>query len=138
MAWCEEGGIDYVLGLAQNSRLRDEISDEMAAAKAEHERTGEEARVFKDFRYRTRDSWCCERRVVGKAEYITDKENPRFVVTSLSAEAWPAKALYEDLYCARGDMENRIKEPRSAPSCHGPGAVFTAPLQRQRYFAACA
>lgn len=104
MAWCEEGGIDYVLGLAQNSRLRDEISDEMAVAKAEHERTGEEARVFKDFRYRTRDSWSCERRVVGKAEYITDKENPRIVATSLSAEAWPAKALYEDLYCARGDM----------------------------------
>lgn len=110
MRWCEESGVDYILGLAQNTRLRAEITAEMAAAKAEHERTGEEARVFKDFRYKTRDSWSCERRVVGKAEYITDKENPRFVVTTLSPERWPAQALYEELYCARGEMENRIKE----------------------------
>ncbi len=110
MAWCERDGIDYILGLAKNSRLSAEIADEMAAAKAEHERTGEKARVFKDFRYKTRDSWTRERRVVGKAEYITDKENPRFVVTTLSSEEWPAQALYEDLYCARGEMENRIKE----------------------------
>ena len=75
MSWCEDGGIDYILGLAQNPRLRAEIRDEMAAARAEHERTGEDARVFKDFRYKTRDSWSRERRVVGKAEYITDKEN---------------------------------------------------------------
>lgn len=110
MRWCEESGVDYILGLAQNTRLRAEIAGEMAAAKAEHERTGEEARVFKDFRYKTRDSWSCERRVVGKAEYITDKENPRFVVTTLSPAQWPAQALYEELYCARGEMENRIKE----------------------------
>ena len=110
MLWCEESGIDYILGLAQNTRLRAEITEEMAAAKAEHARTGEDARVFKDFRYQTRDSWTCERRVVGKAEYITDKENPRFVVTTLSPEQWPAQALYEELYCARGEMENRIKE----------------------------
>jgi len=123
MTWCEEGGIEYVLGLAQNSRLRDEIRDEMAAAKAEHEHTGEDARVFKDFRYKTRDSWSRERRVVGKAEYITDKENPRFVVTSLSPSAWSARAFYEDLYCARGEMENRIKEQQlglfaDRTSCH--------------------
>jgi len=110
MAWCEASGIDYILGLAKNSRLSAEIANEMVAAKAEHARTGEKARVFKDFRYKTRDSWTRERRVVGKAEYITDKENPRFVVTTLSSEAWPAQALYEDLYCARGEMENRIKE----------------------------
>jgi hypothetical protein len=110
MAWCEQDGIDYILGLAKNSRLSAEIADEMTAAKAEHARTGEKARVFKDFRYKTRDSWTRERRVVGKAEYITDKENPRFVVTTLSSEEWPAQALYEDLYCARGEMENRIKE----------------------------
>ncbi len=110
MAWCEAGGIDYILGLAKNSRLSAEIADEMAAAKAEHAHTGEKARVFKDFRYKTRDSWTRERRVVGKAEYITDKENPRFVATTLSSEEWPAQALYEDLYCARGEMENRIKE----------------------------
>jgi len=123
MHWCEESRIDYILGLAQNSRLRAELADEMAAAKAEHERTGEDARVFKDFRYKTRDSWSRERRVVGKAEYITDKENPRFVVTSLPARAWPARALYEDLYCARGEMENRIKEQQlglfaDRTSCH--------------------
>lgn len=110
MAWCEQDGIDYILGLAKNPRLSAEIADEMTAAKAEHARTGEKARVFKDFRYKTRDSWTRERRVVGKAEYITDKENPRFVVTTLSSEEWPAQALYEDLYCARGEMENRIKE----------------------------
>lgn len=110
MAWCEQDGIEYILGLAKNPRLNAEIADEMTAAKAEHARTGEEARVFKDFRYKTRDSWTRERRVVGKAEYITDKENPRFVVTTLSSEQWPAQALYEDLYCARGEMENRIKE----------------------------
>jgi hypothetical protein len=69
MRWCEESGVDYILGLAQNSRLRAEIAGEMADAKAEHARTGEEARVFKDYRYKTRDSWSCERRVVGKAEY---------------------------------------------------------------------
>ena len=123
MTWCEEGGIDYILGLAQNSRLRDEIRDEMAAARAEHERTGEDARVFKDFRYKTRDSWSRERRVVGKAEYITDKENPRFVVTSFAPNDWSARTLYEDLYCARGDMENRIKEQQlglfaDRTSCH--------------------
>lgn len=110
MRWCEENGVDYVLGLAKNSRLSAEIADEMAAARAEHERTGKEARVFKDFRYRTRDSWSCERRVIGKAEYIPEKENPRFVVTSLAADRWAARALYEELYCARGEMENRIKE----------------------------
>ena len=110
MCWCEENGVDYVLGLAKNSRLSAEIADEMAAARAEHERTGKEARVFKEFRDRTRDSWSCERRVIGKAEYIPEKENPRFVVTSLAADRWTARALYEELYCARGDMENRIKE----------------------------
>jgi hypothetical protein len=123
MSWCEEGGIDFILGLAQNPRLRAEIRDEMAAARAEHERTGKDARVFKDFRYKTRDSWSRERRVVGKAEYITDKENPRFVVTSFSPSTWSARALYEDLYCARGEMENRIKEQQlglfaDRTSCH--------------------
>lgn len=110
MSWCEENGVDFILGLAKNSRLSGEIAEEMAQAQAESEQTGEEARRFKDFRYRTRDSWSCERRVVGKAEYIPEKENPRFVVTSLSPERWDARALYEDLYCARGEMENRIKE----------------------------
>lgn len=110
MAWCEANGVDYVLGLAKNSRLTEEIADELTAAEAEHERTGKAARCFKDFQYSTLESWSCERRVVGKAEHLDKGSNPRFVVTTLSAEAWDARALYEDLYCARGEMENRIKE----------------------------
>lgn len=110
MTWCEANGVEYVLGLAKNDRLVPEISAEMAEARQEHERTGRPARVFKDFTYRTRKSWDRERRVVGKAEWLPGKENPRFIVTSLSADEWAAAPLYEKLYCARGDMENRIKE----------------------------
>ena len=110
MSWCEANGVDYVLGLARNSRLSAEIAEQLSAAKAEWERTGRAARLFKDFTYRTRDSWTRERRVVGKAEHLDKGPNPRFVVTSLSPTAWDARALYEDLYCARGEMENRIKE----------------------------
>jgi hypothetical protein len=110
MTWCEANGVAYVLGLARNQRLQAEIAAEMAEARREHERTEGPARVYKDFRYRTRNSWSSERRVIGKAEYLPGKANPRFVVTSLPAERWAAAALYEKLYCARGDMENRIKE----------------------------
>ncbi|MEW6267769.1 MAG: IS1380 family transposase [Thermodesulfobacteriota bacterium] len=110
MAWCEANGVDYVLGLARNERLQAEIAAEMDAARKEHEQTQAPARVYRDFRYRTRTSWSRERRVVGKAEYLPGKANPRFVVTSVSAEQWAAAPLYEKLYCARGDMENRIKE----------------------------
>ena len=110
MAWCEANGVDYVLGLAKNARLVAEIAEELTAAEAQHERTGRAARRFKDFRYRTRDSWSRERRVVGKAEHLDKGANPRFVVTSLAAEAYDARALYEELYCTRGEMENRIKE----------------------------
>jgi hypothetical protein len=110
MAFCEANGVDYVLGLAKNSRLAAEIVEELSAAEAEHERTGHAARRFKDFLYCTRDSWSRERRVVGKAEHLDKGSNPRFVVTSLSPESWDARALYEGLYCARGEMENRIKE----------------------------
>jgi hypothetical protein len=114
MSWCEAQGVDYVLGLAKNSRLKAAIATEMVEAKGHYEATGQAARVFKDFRYQTRKSWSCERRVIGKAEYMAKGENPRFVVTSLSAEALDARALYEDLYCGRGDMENRIKEQQLA------------------------
>jgi hypothetical protein len=82
----------------------------MAEAEQHYEATQQAARVFKDFRYRTLKSWSCERRVIAKAEHLAKGENPRFVVTSLSTKKWQARALYEDLYCARGDMENRIKE----------------------------
>ena len=115
MVWCEANGVDYVFGLARNPRLVGAIAAELALAKSEAEQTGKAARRFKDFRYQTLDSWSRERRVVGKAEQLVDgsgapSANPRFVVTSLGAEAWAAPALYEQLYCARGEMENRIKE----------------------------
>ena len=115
MAWCEANRVDYVLGLARNPRLVGEIAAELAAARTEAEEAGKAARRFKEFPYRTRDSWTCERRVVGKAEQLVSgsgetSPNPRFVVTSLSPEEWAPKPLYEQLYCARGEMENRIKE----------------------------
>ncbi len=110
LTWCEAHDVDYVLGLAQNSRLKTAIAAEMVQAKEQYETTQQAARVFRDFRYRTTTSWSCERRVIGKAEQLAKGENPRFVVTSLSATTHEARALYEDLYCARGDMENRIKE----------------------------
>ena len=111
MSFCEgDSQLDYVLGLAKNSRLIKAIGTEMAEAQQIHQSTQKPARVFKDFRYRTRKSWSCERRVVGKAEYLTKGENPRFIVTSIASEEKEARELYEDFYCARGDMENRIKE----------------------------
>lgn len=111
MRYCEQNEkIDYVLGLAKNSRLNKEIDSEMAQAQKIHKSTEAAARVFKDFRYRTRKSWSCQRRVVGKAEYLAKGANPRFVVTSIPSEQKDARTLYEDFYCARGDMENRIKE----------------------------
>ena len=110
MSWCEGHNVEYVLGLAKNDRLKAEIVNEQAAAAVAYEQTWKAARVFKDFRYRTLKSWTCERRVVGKAEHLDKGANPRFVVTSIAPEQMEARALYEDLYCARGEMENRIKE----------------------------
>ena len=114
MSWCENHGVDFVFGLARNQRLRKIIGAQMYEATQQWNRTGKPARVFAEFDYQTRKTkksgWDRKRRVVAKAEHIDGKENPRFVVTSLSSEAWAGKALYEELYCARGDMENRIKE----------------------------
>jgi hypothetical protein len=114
MSWCEGHGVDYVFGLARNQRLRSIIGRQMWEASEQWNRTGKPARVFTEFSYQTRKAknrgWNRERRVVAKAEHISGKENPRFVVTSLSGEQWAAQALYEELYCGRGDMENRIKE----------------------------
>lgn len=113
LAWCEDNRVDYVVGLARNERLGAMIEPELAEAAAEQAATGRAARRFAELRYRTRESWSRERRVVAKAEQLEGKQNPRFVVTSLTAEQWPAQRLYEDLYCARGEMENRIKEQLS-------------------------
>jgi hypothetical protein len=114
MNWCEEHVVDYVFGLARNQRLRRIIGPQMHEATEQWKQTGKPARVFTEFVYRTKKTkkggWERERRVVAKAEHIDGKENPRFVVTSLTMERWAAQALYEKLYCARGEMENRIKE----------------------------
>src|SRR5438270_5296615 len=110
MAWCETNGVDYVLGLAQNTRLKAMIATEQEQAGVEFERTKQAARVFTDLQYRTLESWSRERRVVAKAEHLAKGANPRFVVTSLTAEDRAAKPLYEEDYCGRGEMENRIKE----------------------------
>jgi hypothetical protein len=114
MRWCEDNQVDFVFGLARNQRLRRIIGEQMWEATQQWQKTGKPARVFTEFDYRTRKTnkggWDRERRVVAKAEHIDGKENPRFVVTSLTAEHWAGQALYEELYCARGDMENRIKE----------------------------
>jgi hypothetical protein len=111
MDWCERREIDYVLGLAKNARLLKEIKPELQAAEAESARTGEMARIFKNLRYRTLGkTWSRTRRVVAKAEHLNKGSNPRFVVTSLPPRLFPAAVLYETLYCARGEMENRIKE----------------------------
>jgi Transposase DDE domain group 1 len=113
LGWCENNDVDYVFGFARNKRLRKIIGRAMQQAKQEHRRTGKPARVFCEFAYRTKKSWSRARRVIAKAEQIEGKENPRYLVTSLGKEAWSAQKLYEQLYCARGEMENRIKEQLS-------------------------
>jgi hypothetical protein len=110
MGWCEQNQVDYVFGLAKNARLVRSIGAELHAAAVESRERQRPARRFKELLYRTRKSWSCARRVVAKAEHTADKANPRFIVTSLSAQQCPAREAYEDLYCARGECENRIKE----------------------------
>jgi hypothetical protein len=110
MSWCESHDVDFVLGLARNARLQRALGGELAQARAQFEESGKASRVFRDFIYQTRKSWSRQRRVVGKAEHLSKGTNPRFIVTSLSREKWGAQELYEKLYCARGEMENRIKE----------------------------
>ena len=107
MAWCEANAVDYIFGLAKNARLIGAIEAELAEAQNESRQTGAPARRFKDFTWKTRKSWSCERRVVAKAEWTKGEANPRFIVTSLASDG---RQLYEEIYCARGEMENRIKE----------------------------
>jgi hypothetical protein len=110
MSWCEVNGVDFLFGLAKNERLVAEIASELAAAEEESKTTGQPARRFKEFLWSTRDSWSRPRRIIAKAEWTGGSANPRFVVTSLSLEDAAPQRLYEEIYCARGDMENRIKE----------------------------
>jgi hypothetical protein len=110
MAWCEANGVDYIFGLAKNKRLARAIAAELIQAKKESKTSGNPARRFKEFNWSTRKSWSRERRVIAKAEWTQDKANPRFIITSLSQAKGDARHLYEKVYCARGEMENRIKE----------------------------
>jgi hypothetical protein len=124
LTWCEETeGVDYVVGVAKNSRLKKALARQMTRAHREHLQTGEAVRYFSDLRYQTVKTWTRPRRVVGKAEHLAKGENPRFVVTSLLAREFEKRYLYEELYCARGEMENRIKEQQldlfgNRASCH--------------------
>lgn len=110
MAWCEAHGVCYVFGIAKNARLIQQIHKQMEQARRRYLCTTMPARRFRRFRYRTLTSWSRKRHVIGKAEYLPKGANPRFIVTSLPKERMSAQRLYEDLYCARGEMENRIKE----------------------------
>ena len=110
MAWCEANGVDFLFGLAGNVRLVAEIKSELDFVAAKSGRTGRPERRFKSFMWMTRKSWSRKRRVVAKAEWTKGEANPRFVVTSLRRDECKARYLYEKIYCARGEMENRIKE----------------------------
>ena len=138
MHFCEENEVDYLFGLAKNARLLAELQEELAAAQRHYETTGQAARVFKDFQYQTRDSWSRSRRVVGKAEHLSKGPNPRFVVTSLSAGEFDARTLYEKEYCARGDMENRIKEQQLCLFADRTSAETMRANQLRLYFSSVA
>jgi hypothetical protein len=138
MKWCEEQGVGYVFGFARNEKLRRMIEAPMQEAARQQAATGKPARVFTEFPYQTTTgSWSRARRLVAKAEHLVGKENARFVVTNLSAEEWPAPKLYEELYCGRGEMENRIKEQLSLFATRVSAASLRA-NQLRLYFAAAA
>jgi hypothetical protein len=138
MGWCEGNGVDYLFGLAKNPRLLAELQAELALAEAQYQSSGQAARVFKDFCYQTRESWSRSRRVVGKAEHLAKGANPRFVVTSLSAEQFDAQTLYEVEYCGRGDMENRIKEQQLCLFADRTSAATMRANQLRLWFSAVA
>lgn len=138
MAWCEQNAVDYLFGLARNVRLARHIAAELEQARAESSLTSRPARRFKYFLWSTRKSWGRRRRVVAKAEWTQGEANPRFVVTSLDAEARPAQSLYEDLYCARGEMENRIKECQLDLFADRTSAATTRANQLRLWFASMA
>jgi hypothetical protein len=138
MAWCEHNRVDYLFGLARNARLVANIEAEMAAARAACEHSGRPARRFKDFMWTTLDSWSRRRRVIAKAEWTQGEANPRFLVTSLKRGESGARALYEDIYCARGDMENRIKECQLDLYADRTSAATMRANQLRLYFASLA
>ena len=138
MAWCEGNRVDYVFGLARNTRLVGEIEAELAEAEAEARQSGRPARRFKDFMWSTRDSWSRRRRVIAKAEWTQGEANPRFIVTSLGPRQSAARHLYEQVYCARGDMENRIKEAQGDLFADRTSAATMRANQLRLWFASMA
>jgi hypothetical protein len=138
MTWAEGNSVDYLFGLARNTRLVAAIGAELQQARTEAEASGRAARRFKELTWRTRKSWSCKRRVVAKAEWTEAKANPRFVVTSLPTEEIEARRLYEDVYCARGEMENRIKECQLDLFAERTSAATMAANQLRLWFASFA
>jgi hypothetical protein len=138
MSWCEANDVGFVFGLAKNKRLTRIVGGELQRAKQEFEQSGKAARVFADFRYRTKKSWSSERRVVGKAEHLDKGPNPRFIVTSISVDQMEARACYEDFYCARGEMENRIKEQQLALFADRTSTALMRSNQLRLYFSSIA
>jgi hypothetical protein len=138
MAWCELNGVDYVLGLAKNARLARAIGGELQEMREAQVATGEPARCYRELVYRTRKTWSRERRVVAKAEHLAGKANPRFVVTSWSKERADAETLYARIYCARGDMENRIKEQQLDLFADRTSAATMRANQLRLYFSSIA
>jgi hypothetical protein len=138
MAWCEANRVDFVFGLARNARLVDEIAAELAEAEAESATSGQPARRFKDMLWSTLDSWSRRRRVVAKAEWTQGEANPRFVVTSLATDKAEARFLYETIYCARGDMENRLKETQGDLFADRTSAATMRANQLRLWFASMA
>lgn len=138
LSWCESNGVDYVIGLAKNDVVIREIEKELEKARKKFEKTGEAARYFKDFEYRTRESWSRKRRVIGKAEYLVKGSNPRFIVTSLPKRQMGAQYIYERTYCARGDMENRIKEQQLGLFADRTSAATMHANQLRLYFSSIA
>lgn len=138
MSWCEAHQVGFVFGLAKNKRLNRIIGGELHQAKQEFELSGKAARVFADFRYQTRKSWSEQRRVVGKAEHLEKGANPRFIVTSIRTDEMEARACYEDFYCARGEMENRIKEQQLALFADRTSTALMRSNQLRLYFSSMA
>ena len=138
MAWCEKNRVDYVFGLARNDRLVEEIAVELIQAEEEARRTGKPARRFKDFCWSTVNSWSQRRRVIAKAEWTQGEANPRFIVTSLKPREVTARHLYETVYCARGDMENRIKETQGDLFADRTSAATMGANQLRLWFASIA
>jgi hypothetical protein len=138
MAWCEGNRVDFVFGLARNERLVAEIAVALIQAEEEAGRTGKPARRFRDFRWSTLDSWSRRRRVIAKAEWTGGEANPRFIVTSLKPTEVAGRHLYEEVYCARGDMENRLKEAQGDLFADRTSAATMRANQLRLWFASMA